>query len=621
VTCSAWRAIALAPAERDGLVVLDVGRLVLRHPLVRSVAYHGATPQERRTAHGAVATALPVGDPRRAWHLAAASAEPSEPVALEPDAAAAARARGGPGPAGRLQRRAGDLTPDRRRRARRLLAAAADFDPAGQPDEARRALDDAERLVDDPVLLARIRGTRAQVLLRSGHPAAARGPLVHEAAELAGTDGPAAARLLLDAALAGMLLGELESWREDARSALALLPGEDEPLRPLAVAMLATALIGAGRSAEAEPLLAGIDFGAPAATGAAMAGTADVLALLAHALVWIDRWAEAERLVDRLIDRARSSSAVSALSYALGVKAALDARRGRWAAAAAGAHEGVALAAAAGSESHVAGTSGAAALVAAWQGRAEDCEAHARRSLALAGRSAPRLAVWPEHALGELALARGDIEAAVGHLERAAAVHDAAGLVEPGSRPWQPSLIEALVRLGETARAERLLEAWERAAAATGRRFARATAGRCRGLLCEEDAVDACFAAALAAARGAGDLPPPRRRGLVGAHPSGAPCDGRHGAERHSLRGGRAHAARAPGGPDGGRGPHEPRGGRGDVPRAQDHRAPPQHDLPQARAATPDGARAAARGRARPGCGGVAGARCAAHRERGSRRR
>jgi DNA-binding CsgD family transcriptional regulator len=106
--------------------------------------------------------------------------------------------------------------------------------------------------------------------------------------------------------------------------------------------------------------------------------------------------------------------------------------------------------------------------------------------------------VWPEWALGERALAAGRIEDAARHLGRAAAVHDAAGLLEPGSRPWQPSLIEALVRLGESGRAEDLLGAWADAARATGRRFALATAARCRGLLCDEASVDEVFAGALA---------------------------------------------------------------------------------------------------------------------------
>ncbi|HEV2815112.1 MAG TPA: ATP-binding protein, partial [Solirubrobacteraceae bacterium] len=63
----------LLPAEAAGLLEIQGGRLSLRHPLVRSVAYHGAPPEAKRRAHAAFAAALPEGDGRRAWHLAAAA--------------------------------------------------------------------------------------------------------------------------------------------------------------------------------------------------------------------------------------------------------------------------------------------------------------------------------------------------------------------------------------------------------------------------------------------------------------------------------------------------------------------------------------------------------------------
>src|SRR5262249_58181256 len=57
--------------EVDGLVAFDAG-VVFCHPLARSAVYRAADPEERRSAHSALAEATdPAIDPdRRAWHRA-----------------------------------------------------------------------------------------------------------------------------------------------------------------------------------------------------------------------------------------------------------------------------------------------------------------------------------------------------------------------------------------------------------------------------------------------------------------------------------------------------------------------------------------------------------------------
>jgi predicted ATPase len=100
-----WRACAqlgigaeaAAPAEAAGLFEIGT-RVAFFHPLVRSAVYRGATREERRAVHRALADATdPVHDPdRRAWHRAEAAAGPDEDGAVELEhSAGRAQARGG----------------------------------------------------------------------------------------------------------------------------------------------------------------------------------------------------------------------------------------------------------------------------------------------------------------------------------------------------------------------------------------------------------------------------------------------------------------------------------------------------------------------------------------------
>ena len=72
---------SLDEVERSGLVTVVEDQLELRHPLVRSAIYNGATSVARRAAHRALAESLgPEDADRRAWHRAAAADEPDESV-------------------------------------------------------------------------------------------------------------------------------------------------------------------------------------------------------------------------------------------------------------------------------------------------------------------------------------------------------------------------------------------------------------------------------------------------------------------------------------------------------------------------------------------------------------
>ena len=129
----AVRALGLEPgvldeAEASGLVAIADGRLVFRHPLVRSALYQTAPASTRRAAHEALAVSLGGGGwqlVRRAWHRAAAAVEPDEQIAADLEATAReARERSGYGAAARALERAAALTPDGNAAAARLFAAA-----------------------------------------------------------------------------------------------------------------------------------------------------------------------------------------------------------------------------------------------------------------------------------------------------------------------------------------------------------------------------------------------------------------------------------------------------------------------------------------------------------------
>jgi DNA-binding CsgD family transcriptional regulator len=173
-----WRAAAelgipteaAAPAEADDLVAIGA-RVTFRHPLLRSAIYGAASPEERRSAHRALAAATdPELDPdRRAWHRAEAAWAPDEDIASELERSASrAHARGGFVAAAEFLERAAELTPELPRRgARELAAAQAKFDAAA-PHSAYELLATVDMSGLDELQRARVDVLRAQIAFAQG---------------------------------------------------------------------------------------------------------------------------------------------------------------------------------------------------------------------------------------------------------------------------------------------------------------------------------------------------------------------------------------------------------------------------------------------------------------------
>ena len=214
-----WRALdrlgirrsAAAAAEGEGLLVIEE-RVRFRHPLVRSAAYQSASPDDRRSAHLALASATdPRSDPdRRAWHLAAAASGPDEQVALELELSAdRARARGGLAAAAAFLRRSVALTEDYASRIERTLAAARASLHAGEFTAALDMLSIPNRAVLNDVQRAKVDLLRAQVVSASGAASQASALLLNAAIRLDRLDSSLASEAYLDAWAAALFAGKL----------------------------------------------------------------------------------------------------------------------------------------------------------------------------------------------------------------------------------------------------------------------------------------------------------------------------------------------------------------------------------------------------------------------------
>ncbi|GAA4718197.1 LuxR family transcriptional regulator [Nocardioides conyzicola] len=309
---------AAAEAEAADLVTLR-SMTRFRHPLVRSIAYRAASPEQRREVHQALAGATdPDFDPdRQAWHLASAASVADEHVAsgLE-QAAERARSRGGVAASAAFLDRAAQLTPDPTRRGIRALAAASAKSQAGAYAEALELLDgalltplgDRDRAQADLV--------RGQVLFASQSASAGLPLLLASAHRLETLDPDLAKATYRDAMYAAFTAGQLpggEGLEEVAAAVLRMTPAEPPTRSDLlltGVAMVYTDGYAAGAPLVLEALSAYRTGG----VGAADLGWLPLACRMAHNFWDFESWSV---LSAATVDLARDLGALALLPSAL----------------------------------------------------------------------------------------------------------------------------------------------------------------------------------------------------------------------------------------------------------------------------------------------------------------
>lgn len=478
-------AAAVDAAERSGLLGRHDGRVELRHPLVRSAVYSGATIAERRRVHAALAGVLrgPAHADRRAWHLAAAAEHPDESVVLQLEAAARRSAGlGGHEAASAAWERAAELTADPAARGRRLHQAALAAWTAGRPDRAAVLADAALMSADEPLLRADAALLRARVEWNTGSVQVAHDRLLREAVAVAPHDADRAREMAMYASSLAATV-PLEPGLDPAT-----LVGEPATPRARCTAEVLRAFVHLARG-EWPAAVASVRA-ADSAAGEVDLGHDGLLANLGLAALHVALDDVALRLHERLLATARDEGALIMVLYALTRRGAVDAETGRWDELAAGAREAQTLAEATGRPGLSAMPRAWSALVAALRGEDEAPELVAALERTVAAES---MGTTTDSVRGLLRWARALLAdspaAALHHYEQLG--H---GFAE---RMIALDRIETAVLAGRPELAARWVAEIDAFGAGTGSAWAAAVAEHGRALLADGDDAEPHFARAL----------------------------------------------------------------------------------------------------------------------------
>jgi DNA-binding CsgD family transcriptional regulator len=478
---------ALDPAERSGLVRSGPSGLVFAHPMLRWVIQQDGTTAERRAAHRALAGTLPDGEVElRAWHRALAALGPDEEAAAElARTAALAGRRGGRWAECRAYELAARLSPDPELRAQRAYRAGTAAFMAGRHALAQEHLDAVLAVTADPLLRADAEHERARVSLWRGRPvppermtAAADGVAVYDGERAAKLVAYATVNLGAECRSAEALPYALRAWDLVGRRSL-----------PLVVTFkVAYTLVMTGETADGERLASA------AAEHADDGDDVTALAMLGPVLAWLDRMADADRVLGRAVELGRAGGDLWMLVNALTNAAEVSRRRGRLDRALVQADEARALSGQLDEPVQLATALAVLARVQADLGGHAEAEAHANRVQRTSEPPpATELRVTCAAALGALALAAGRYQDAVDRLGPVVDLLVAGGVAEPRVFGVQTDLAEAYARCARPADAERLVDALDGYARPRKAASVLAAVARCRGMVAAEDEFEPFF--------------------------------------------------------------------------------------------------------------------------------
>jgi DNA-binding CsgD family transcriptional regulator len=470
------------------------GRVVFRHPLVRSAVYRAAPVPQRQKVHAALAevTDAEVDPDRRAWHRAQATSGPDEEVAAELERSAGrAQRRGGLAAAAAFLERAVGLTLDPARRAQRALAAAQAKHLAGAPDAALGLLAAAQAGPLDDLERARLDVLRAQIAYSQNRGSEAPRLLLRAAKRLESLDVGLARETYLDALWAARFAGRLArggSVLEVAQAALAAPVSLRPPRAPdLLLYGLATQFTR-GYAAGVPTLQQAVS----AFRGRSMSSEEALrwlwLAGEAAVVVWDDEsW---DLLTARHLQLAREAGALSVLPVALTLRIGAHTLTGRLLAAAQLIQEARTLTEVIGSYLPPYGP----LILAAWRGRGVEAsnviDQTLREAASRGEGQGVAAAQW----------ARAVLSNGLGRYEEALAAARLASEHPEGlafSNTALLELIEAVARTGRTEGAAGMLQRLSERTRAGGTDWALGVEARSRALLSEGDQAEGLYREAI----------------------------------------------------------------------------------------------------------------------------
>jgi DNA-binding CsgD family transcriptional regulator len=416
----------------------------------------------------------------RARHLALAADGPDESVAAELDVSAArAAARGSSAAAADLARHALQATPFAAddARARRALALAHYLLDTGDSAAARATLEACDPETVEGDRRAELQRELGRILWYEGERETGYSLMLHALEhardpEIAARTHAAAAWLFNDS--------DLDCAIEHADAAVALLDPDEHPgLYSWSLLLGAYVRLLNGDGDNEAAYQRGLEL---QRRPIHWDDTSPVIGMwpLLH-----DRFDEARGFYEAGLERSWAEGDVPSVQGTLLRLAEIACWTGDWEAADALADDGMRLSDRTGSPAFLGSALYARGLVDAHLGRVDEARAAGERIVETFGTTIQgAVGRW---VLGFVALSLGDVAGADELYTQAQAIVDAQGQRDPARFRFQPDHLEAVVEVGDLARAHAMLEALDVRAAAFPRPWILATGARCRALLLAAD--------------------------------------------------------------------------------------------------------------------------------------